>query len=321
MELRTIPVSGHLRTVGARLARMVKPLAAPPSVGWSATVEDPEVGPVRLTGRLSEPRGGADRADAAVVAVHGLGGCAESAYMLFAARAIDRAGIACLRLNLRGADRRGDDYYHAGLTDDLEAAVASPELARYGRIGLLGYSMGGHIVLRYAAGDPDPRIAGAAAVCAPLDLAANSRVIDRTSFFFYRRYLLRNLMEIYEAVAARRPVPLPVEEATRIRRFWTWDTEIVAPRHGFEDAADYYRRVSVAPVLHRLAVRSLLVAAEDDPMIPAGTLRPALGGVDGRLDVRWARSGGHIAFPDDLDLGLPGPAGLESQLLGWLFEG
>ena len=61
------------------------------------------------------------------------------------------------------ADGRGEDFYHAGLTVDLEAAIASPELARYQRILILGYSLGGHVVLRYAA-NPNGSVADIAAV-------------------------------------------------------------------------------------------------------------------------------------------------------------
>jgi hypothetical protein len=267
-------------------------------------VEDPDVGPVRLTGYLTRPEDARD----VIVLVHGLGGCADSGYMPGAARAASEAGLASLRLNLRGSDRLGEDFYHAGLTEDLRAAVASPELAGFDRVFVLGYSMGGHVALRYGTenGDRlDSRVEAVAAICAPLDLAASGAVMDRPAFWVYRRYLLRHLLEIYRAVAARRPVPIPVEEAERIRLFREWDDRIVAPRHGFESAADYYARASVGPRLDRFGrpdrsdrsgPRALLVVAEDDPMVPAETVRPALEGRETGLRVRWVPSGGHIGF-------------------------
>ncbi len=301
---------GHFRTLRARVRRAVRPEEAPPSVPWETVLDDPDVGPVRLTGHLSRPPG----ASAAVVLVHGLGGCADSGYMPRAALAARAAGLASLRLNLRGSDRRGEDYYHAGLTADLRAAVSSPELAAFDTVYLLGYSMGGHLTLRYATENGalrDPRVEAVAAVCAPLDLASSGRVMDRPAFWIYRRYLFANLMEIYRAVAARRPVPIPVEEAERIRTFREWDDRIVAPRHGFADAEDYYARASVAPRLDRFggrAPRSLLVVAEDDPMVPAATVRPALEGRETGLRVCWVPSGGHIAFSERL----------EPRVLRWL---
>ena len=65
----------------------------------------------------------------ALLIVHGLGGSAKSPYTAKAAHAAAAAGLSSLRLNLRGADLLGEDYYHAGMTADLAAAIASPELA------------------------------------------------------------------------------------------------------------------------------------------------------------------------------------------------
>ena len=63
--------------------------------------DDPQVGPVRLSGLLREVAG----AEALVVLVHGLGGSVDSHYMPRGAAAVEAAGLSCLRLNLRGADR------------------------------------------------------------------------------------------------------------------------------------------------------------------------------------------------------------------------
>lgn len=320
---------GHARTLGGRALRALRRELAPECRDWQTVVDDPVMGPVRLTGRLREvpsgDRGGDRGADTLLLIVHGLGACADAAYARRAARLADAAGLSSLRLNLRGADRLGDDYYHAGLTEDLRSALASPELERYRSVAILGFSLGGHTALRYATEAHDPRLVAVAAVCSPLDLAAGGRLIDRPGLWAYRRYLFNHLLEIYAPVAARRPVPIPLEEARRIRTFRDWDTRVVAARHGFRDADDYYARMSVGPRLPDLAVPALLVAAEDDPMVPAGAIRPVLASHAGRdlaLDVRWVPSGGHMAFSRRLDLGLgtaPGEApGVEAQVLSWL---
>ena len=316
---------GHARTLGGRALRALRPEPAPACEDWQTVIEDPVMGPVRLTGRLCHTGSPDGEADTLLLVVHGLGACADAAYARRAARVAEAAGLSSLRLNLRGADRSGDDYYHAGLTEDLRAALASPELARYRNLAILGFSLGGHTALRYATEGHDPRLRAVAAVCSPLDLAAGGRLIDRPGLWAYRRYLLNHLLEIYGAVAARRPVPVSLAEARRIRNFRDWDTRVVAARHGFRDADDYYDRMSVGPRLPRLGVPALLVASEDDPMVPAGAIRPVIEGYGGRalpLDVRWVPSGGHMAFPRRLDLGLgpvpSGAGGLEAQVVSWI---
>ncbi|HEX2252360.1 MAG TPA: alpha/beta fold hydrolase [Thermoanaerobaculia bacterium] len=306
-------LSGHLWTL-APLVRRADP--SPPSVRWQTSVEDPQAGPVRLTGRWSEVPG----AEEAVVLVHGIAGSHDAVYMRRGAAAAVAAGISCLRINLRGADRSGEDYYHAGLTADLAAAVASPELAPSRRLFLLGYSLGGHVALRLATEAPDERIAAVAAICSPVDLALGQRMIDSRRATPYRRHVLRGLRQIYAPVAARRAdlVPVSVETARRIRTMREWDHRVVAPRHGFASAEDYYRQVSVARRLDDLAVPALLVRSDADPMIPAAGLVAALAGVEApRLTVQWV-TGGHLGFPRKLVVGSEAVPGLDPWVLAWL---
>jgi predicted alpha/beta-fold hydrolase len=308
---------GHLWTIAPRLRHAVRPVVCPGSQAWETVVDDPKMGRVRLTGRLREVPG----ADELLVLVHGLGGCTESHYMPRGAFAAERAGLSCLRLNLRGADRSGEDYYHAGLTADLHAALASPELRPYRRIYALGYSMGGHVVLRLATEPADPRLAAVAAICSPVDLARSQQEIDSPLLWLYRHYLLANLSRMYTAVAARRPVPYPVARLREISTFREWDNRIVAPRHGFADAADYYARASVAPRLGSLQIPALLLNSELDPMVPARSVRPALAGASPLLTVRWIRGGGHVAFPQKIRAGLEAAdaaEGIDAQAIAWL---
>lgn len=305
---------GHYWTVGPWLAHRLSPTKTPPEADFCATLRDPRVGPVRITGRIRHT----PSSDFALIVIHGLGGETGSHYMALAGNAAERAGVACLRLNLRGADRSGDDYYHAGLTADLRAAIGSPELARYARIGVLGYSLGGHLALRYAAEGAHERVSAVAAICPPLDLDKGAAAIDRPDKWPYRIQLLWALHEVYAACAGRRESRVSAAEARQIGTVREWDRRIVAPRFGFDSAEHYYAEVSVGPRLGDIEVRTLLVEAEADPMIPAGTLRLSIARASSAVDVRWIARGGHVGFPGTLDLGAAAPLGLEAQVIGWM---
>ncbi len=311
-----LPLKAHAWTVAPTLIHRVLRRQAPQAEPWETTLSDPVTGVIRLSGRL---RRGSNR-NTLLVVLHGLGGSHASFYAVRAARAAEQAGLDCLRLNLRGADRSGQDYYHAGLTADLEAALASPGLATYQRVFVLGYSLGGHMALRYATGRLDPRVSAVAAVCSPLDLETCCAAIDRPEMWLYRRYLLSGLNRIYARVAQRRPVPATPAQARRIRTLRAWDDAVVAPRHGFASAHDYYSKTSVGPRLGQLGVPCLLVAAERDPMVPLHTLRPWLDQAPPSLEFHLAREGGHVGFPAGLDLEQDAPRGLEGQVMGWLLR-
>lgn len=307
-------LSGHWRTLAGHLRRSLFPPVEPSSLPWVTEIEDPHWGRLRLSGSLSVPRG----AQSLVVVVHGLGGSADSPYVVEAAACLVESGFACLRLNLRGADRRGEDIYHAGLTSDLEAALDSPQVASFKSVAVWGFSLGGHLCLRFAVQARRPEMRAVVAVCPPLDLAAVAKTIDRPTQWPYRRYLLGQLLRIYTAVAARRPVPVPLAEVRLARTFVAFDGLVIARRFGFRDAWDYYRSVSVGPHLDSLRIPGLLVASTADPMVPASSLRPFLEACPACLEVCWVQDGGHLGFPIHLDLGLDGGRGMPRQVAGWL---
>jgi predicted alpha/beta-fold hydrolase len=306
---------GHLWTLSPFVDAKLRPARVSPSRPWSVTLTDRRRGPVSLTGRW-HPEGVA--CDRAVVLVHGLGGSVESHYVRTASRALSRRGISHLRLNLRGADRRGGDYYHAGLVEDLDAALASPEISSFREVILWGSSLGAHVSLRFAALRAHPALRGVVAVCPPLDLATGAVAIDHWSRRPYLRHMLNALREIYAGVARHRAdVPLSLERAAHITSIRAWDEQVVAPWHGFDGAQDYYARVSVAPRLRAITVPTLVVVGRDDPMIPARVVQPALAHAPRAIDARTV-PGGHVGFSDALDLGERGPRGLDEQACAWL---
>ncbi len=307
-------LSGHLWTVGPKLKHALVDRKPPPSRAWRRRVGQWDGEPVYVTGRYrARPE-----ADTLVVVVHGLGGCTDSDYAVGAARQIERAGHASLRLALRGADRSGDDLYHGGLYQDVAAAVTDPTFACYERIFVVGYSLGGHIALRAALEVDAPRLAGVAAVCSPLDLGRAQQAIDAPSRRPYRMYLLHELRQMYRTLARRHTPPTPVARVERAQTLREWDALTVVPRFGFRNVDDYYRTASVGGRLDRLERPALLVAARHDPLIFPDAIESAAPPNASNFEINWVHRGGHVFFPADLDLGYGGPRGLVPQILTWL---
>jgi uncharacterized protein len=309
------PLAAHAWTIGPNLLARFAAKLAPAAQPWSTRVHDDQAGGVMLTGQLQP-----GIMDSCLVLVHGLGGGFDRPYCVNGAWAAQRAGVPCLRFGLRGADRSGEDFYHGGLTADLEAAIASPQLAAYKRIYVLGYSLGGHMTLRYALGKPDPRVAAVAAVCAPLDLELGAQSIDSKRSAIYRRHVLTGLNQIYSAVAQRRPVPTPVQRVLSARSIREWDGLTVVPRYGFRSAEDYYASVSVGPRLRDLRIPALLVQSTHDPMVPPWTYQQHLANTPSLLEVKTLGQGGHIGFPRVRLNPNAQPGVLEDQLIAWLLE-
>src|SRR5262249_53913979 len=103
----------------------------------------------------------------------------------------------------------------------------------------------------------------------------------------------RNLVKLVRL--HRRFFPeLPVVEFPAELTLRQFDDVYTAPRGGFADAADYYRRASALPVMGGIAVPTLILTAQDDPFVDPAPIahlprRPG-------LEVRVVRRGGHLGF-------------------------
>lgn len=245
----------------------------------------------------------------AVILVHGVGGDVLSQYVVRAAVAVHRAGMHAIRLNLRGAGEgihTASTLYHAGLTDDLRRTIALLETnEKVKDIAIVGFSLGGNVTLKLAGewGGAYPRsIRAMCAISPPLDLVTTGASLERRRSFPYRRYVLQKLIETGTTFARLYPerAKYDVSKLKKAKIIRDYDELVVAPMHGFASAHDYYVEQSSGPGLPEIEVPTLLVHAEDDPMIPPHTMKPSLEHVSPAVTVEWTKLGGHVGFFGDL---------------------
>ena len=303
---------GHAYTLGPRLWHG-RGLTPPAAEAWQTRCRDGER-ELTLTGLLSEVPG----ADTLVIVLHGCGGAPSSHYAVFATRYFIAQKISVLRLAWRGADLGGEDIYHAAQTADVHAAIADPRFARYQRIWLLGYSLGGHCCLHVAHESKDTRVKAVATVCPVLHLMRTNDAIDAPARGMYRRYVLGGLLSNYVPYEARGHAPTPVARVRSATTFRAYDALTVVPRYGFSSVDDYYTRACASRVLGQIARPTLIVSARHDPMLPWQIAESVRASFSPAIRFLWAERGGHAGFPRDLDLGQKAPLGLEAQVHAWL---
>lgn len=239
----------------------------------------------------------------AVIVIHGVGGSSDSAYVRRAAAAMLRAGYHAVSLNLRGSGPGAElaqCIYHAGLTEDIEAAVrAVARRPEVDGVALMGLSLGGQASLLSAArwGLSAP-VNAVVTVSAPFDLEVGCTLLDGRGLGVYRQYILGGQLKRVRRLARNGAHRLPVqlEDLKLIRRLRAFDDRVIAPMHGFVDAADYYGQVSCGPHLGAVQLPALIVGAHDDPIVPFSTLQPFLGRLPRSVSLRFSRQGGHLGF-------------------------
>lgn len=291
--------NGHVQTLGASL-----PLWAPPRsfVGKDERLLVP-VDDGSLVARAWWQDGDAPKT--AVVLVHGVGGDVGSQYVVRAAVAVHRAGMHAVRLNLRGAGEgltQAKSLYHAGLTGDIvrtiDLLLARPNVKD---VAVVGFSLGGNVTLKLAGewgSAPHAKLRAMVAVSPPLDLVSTSEWLEKRRTFPYRQYVLKKLVETGLQYARLYPdrARFDTRALARAKKIREYDELVVAPMHGFASANDYYEKMSSGPFLPKIQLRTLLVHAEDDPMIPPHTMRAGLADASKAVTVDWTRKGGHVGF-------------------------
>jgi predicted alpha/beta-fold hydrolase len=237
-----------------------------------------------------------------VVLVHGLEGSSDSQYIQGIAMRAWEAGCNVIRMNMRNCgdtDELTPTLYHSGLSGDV-GAVVEHFSARYGleRVALVGYSMGGNLVLKLAGewGRRKPLFA-VAAVCPAIDLAAGSDALHERGNRLYERRFLRGLLRRYARKQELFPNDyLPAASFGPIRSIRDFDHKIVARYCGFRDADDYYHRAAAARVVDGIAVPTLILLALDDPFIRLYPETRAKLLANPHITYVETRHGGHCAY-------------------------
>jgi hypothetical protein len=207
-----------------------------------------------------------------VVMVHGLEGSAESRYIQGLTMRAWAAGCNIVRMNMRNcgdSDALTPTLYHSGLSADVGAVVEHfTRQFALERVALVGYSMGGNLVIKLAGEwGARPPLCAVAAVCPAIDLAAGSDALHEPMNRLYEWHFLRRLMRRYRRKAALFPDRYQMHGIGPVRSLREFDNKIVARYCGFRDAADYYYRAASARVVDRVAIPTLILQALDDPFV------------------------------------------------------
>jgi predicted alpha/beta-fold hydrolase len=238
-----------------------------------------------------------------LIVVHGLEGSSDSQYMLGVARNGLAAGMNVVLMNQRncgGMDHYAPTLYNSSLSGDV-AAVARNVIENDGvsQFALIGFSMGGNLVLKLAGewgSDGPPQFQSVAAVCPAMDLAASADALHEPANRIYEYYFLMQLFRRLRRKAQLFPGKFDVSRLRGISSLRMFDDRITAHYCGFAGADDYYARAAAALVVDRIAVPALIIHAANDPFIRI--LPETLRRVAANPNITYVETndGGHCAF-------------------------
>ena len=236
--------------------------------------------------------------------LHGLEGSSRRRYVLSVCRELLARGVRPVAMNFRGCSgemNRRPRMYHSGETGDPTFVLEGLRNAFPGRrVGALGFSLGGNVLLKLL-GEREDGGAGlvdaAVAMSVPMDLAAGGRLLEETVMGrLYSRYFLRSLQRKVRAKAEVLDGHIDVEATLRARTIRAFDDVATSVLHGFQGADHYYRVSSCAGYLEGIQVPTLVLHALDDPFLPASAIPHQALEANPFLTPIIHRGGGHVGF-------------------------
>jgi len=241
------------------------------------------------------------------ILVHGLEGSAESQYVIGNANKLWQAGANVIRMNMRNCGgsayemaRLTPTLYHSGLSGDVNAVMRLfTSREHLESLALIGYSMGGNLVLKLVGelGDnAPPELRSVIGVSPVIDLDASVAALHRPANRFYERRFVRALLRRYRHKVQCFPQAYDPQRAMGVTSVRNFDDRITALYSGFASAEDYYYRAAAARVIDRIAVPTLVVHALDDPFIVMTPKTTAAIRANPHINFVQTEHGGHCAF-------------------------
>jgi predicted alpha/beta-fold hydrolase len=208
-----------------------------------------------------------------LILMHGLEGSASSPYMLSLTEKGLAAGFDVVRMNLRncgGTLHLTPNLYNGGMSNDALAVADFLTKQHPGRdIILIGYSLGGNIALKAAAECHNQRrIAGACAVSPSIDLQACVASMEKGFNRLYEANFLHRLKGKVRQKSKFFPGRFDLSLLARLGGMRAFDDLFTAPDGGYENGVDYYTKASSLHLLQNITVPTLIVIAQDDPIVP-----------------------------------------------------
>jgi predicted alpha/beta-fold hydrolase len=218
------------------------------------------------------------RAEQLVILSHGLEGSSSSQYIRGMVRLLSKHGYDCLSWNFRSCSGEMNQtfrFYHSGATEDLDAVVCHAIKLGYRKIRMMGFSLGGNLTIKYLGEQGrgiHPEIKNGIAFCVPMDLRACSMEINKPRNRVYMQRFLKTLMAKVREKSIIYPDQISLKHYARVKTLYDFDHIYTAAIHGFASADDYYHRCSSKHFVGDIAVPTLIVNTENDPMVPYASL-------------------------------------------------
>lgn len=236
------------------------------------------------------------------ILVHGLAGCHGSGYMRRISEKLVASGARSFRMDQRGCGAGSGLATRANngaRSEDIGAAV--DYLRRkfpHACITIAGFSLGAAMTLKLAGVRGHLLNADRVlAVAPPLDFTKCSANMERGLNLSYSRYFAKLLVQHVMDNSILQSQLSDSVKTNLPRTLADFDRRVTAPLGGFRDVSEYYENASPLQELADISVPTMIITAQDDPLIPIDEFETAR--FSPTTTVMMPKHGGHLGFLAD----------------------
>lgn len=236
------------------------------------------------------------------VLLHGLEGNAQRTYILGQAKVLLDTGWDIAAVNFRGCSGEANitySSYTAGRTEDLHSVInLILEKNKYNEISLVGFSLGGNLLLKYLGEDPSlpKEIKKAVSISTPLSLKGSLESLEKFQNYAYQSSFLINLRKKYKEKMKDFPEEMTSSDYKKITSLLEFDNIYTAPANGFKDAYDYYEKNSSLQFLPNIEIPFLILNAANDSFLSPACYPLDLATKMSNFHLEIPKYGGHVGF-------------------------
>lgn len=238
-----------------------------------------------------------------LILTHGLEGNSGRPYMRNSAKWFHDRGWDVISWNCRtcsGEMNKQPRMYSHGEIEDIGFIIerALNEKA-YENIALVGFSMGGNILMKYLGvhGKTAPKaVKAGVAFSSPADLYSSTMRLEEWDNFLYNKRFLAKLESKIKVKAEMFPDLIDVNDFKKVKSWNDFMELFYAPLHNCSSVEEFYHYASARNFIEGTDRPILLVNAKNDPM-----LTPACSPVDiakkhPLFYLEQPKKGGHVGF-------------------------
>ena len=199
-----------------------------------------------------------------------------------------------------GMERLSPTLYHSGMSGDV-LAVSRYFIGMMGleSVALVGYSMGGNLVLKLAGevtAESFPELRAVVGVSPAMDLGPSADALHRLQNRLYEKKFLRAMKQRFRRKVELFPERYSLDRLRGVDTLRAFDDRVTAFYEGFAGADDYYYRAAAARVVDSIAVPTLVLHALDDPFVRILPVTCERMRANENIAYVETQHGGHCAF-------------------------